>query len=483
MKRLGAMSLALIAIVFVSANAACKKAGEVAPVRSVQQPTVAGTFYPADAKTLSSEVQGMIERAAFKKLDGRLIGVIVPHAGYQYSGRIAAAAFKQLSRKGFTRAVVIAPAHRSGFRGVALSPFDSYRTPLGDIPIDAKASAALTKNHAWAKLDAKSFEGEHAAEVELPFLQVALGYFKLIPIMVGQVTKQEMDDIALALDKELGDGSTVFVASSDLSHFHNYEEAQEKDSLTVGMICTETPDNFLSAVEKDSAELCGFAPVYMMKRIAEQRGAKFTLLEYANSGDVTGDKSRVVGYAAIAVVVQDELAAKQKEELLALAKNTLAAHLAGASLPPLPQDPILAKDGAAFVTLKKRGELRGCIGMIEAMGPLNRTVQEMTIAAASEDPRFPPVKPEEEKDISIEISVLTPPEELSDPLAVRVGTDGLIIEQGFSRGVLLPQVPIEQGWDKMQYLQAISQKANLPPDAYKRAKLYRFQAIVFGEGK
>jgi AmmeMemoRadiSam system protein A len=218
-----------------------------------------------------------------------------------------------------------------------------------------------------------------------------------------------------------------------------------------------------------------------MKRIAEMRGAGLELLSYANSGDTSGDRSRVVGYAAIAVVQPEWLGERQRDELLSLARRTVEAHVRGKRLPPLPRDPALKGDGAAFVTLKKDGMLRGCIGQLVATGPLDATVQRMAVSAASSDPRFSPVRPEELEDIDVEISVLTPPEDLTDPLAVRVGTDGLIIEEGMRHGVLLPQVPAEQGWDKMQYLQGICRKAGLAPDAWKRAKLMRFQAIVFGE--
>ncbi|MBN1283216.1 MAG: AmmeMemoRadiSam system protein B [Proteobacteria bacterium] len=481
MNRLCAAALALAALTLTSAQASCKKTGDADAAKSVQQPVVAGTFYPADAKSLRSMVKGMIDMAPVKALDGELIGIIAPHAGYRYSGRVAAAAFRQLAGRGFTRAVVIAPSHRAHVAGAALSPFSSYRTPLGDIPIDREAVDALSGKHPWAEEDAGAFSTEHSLEVELPFLQVALGEFKLVPIIVGQAGKKRLDAIAEALEKELGDRSTIFVASSDLSHFHDYEKAQRLDSATVGIICDKSPGEFLAAAEVGKAQLCGSSPVYIMKRIAEMRGASLELLEYANSGDATGDRSRVVGYASIAVTAPRSMGMPQEEALLSLARRTIEAHLSGKPLPPLPGDPALAEDGAAFVTLRKNGRLRGCIGTITARGPLDRTVQEMAISAATGDPRFPPVKRDELKDISIEISVLTPPEPLPDPMAVRVGTDGLIIEQGFARGVLLPQVPAEQGWDKAQYLEGISTKAGLPRDAWKRAKLYRFQAIVFEE--
>jgi len=482
MRRFAAVSAIALVALLLAPHAACKRSnGGAKGGAEVQKSCVAGTFYPADASSLRGMVERMLARAPSKRLDGRLIGVIAPHAGYRYSGGIAASAFKLLKGKGFERAVVIAPAHRVAFDGAALSPYGHYRTPLGDIPIDMEAVSRLVKGNPWAKADAKPFDGEHALEVELPFLQVALGEFKLVPIVVGRMDKDRMDEMAQVLEAQFGDASTVFVISSDLSHFHDYETAQDKDSKTIEEICGDTPEGFLLAVGNDVAELCGALPVYIMKRIAQIRGAKLELLSYANSGDTTGGRSRVVGYASIAVVQPEGLGRRQKEELLSLARKTVEAHVRGKKLPPLPQDPALRRDGAAFVTLKKGGMLRGCIGQIIATGPLDRTVQRMAISAASSDPRFPPVRPDELGNIDVEISVLTPPEELKDPLSVRVGTDGLIIEKGMRHGVLLPQVPTEQGWDKMQYLQGICRKAGLSPDAWKRAKLMRFQAIVFGE--
>ena len=483
MRRLAAISLALSIVVLAAPQVACKRSkGTATKGSSVQKPVVAGTFYPADGKVLRGLVERMLREAPSRQLGGKLVGVIAPHAGYRYSGGIAATAFKQMEGKGYTRAVVMAPSHRVAFRGAALSTFDYYRTPLGDIPIDTEAVKGLVERYGWAVADPRPFEVEHALEVELPFLQVVLGDFKLIPIIVGDASRVELNAMAQALNDEFADRETVFVISSDLSHFHDYEVAQDKDRVTIDMICDRTPDEFFDAVGKDVAELCGSRPVYIMKRIAKMRNATLEFLQYANSGDTSGERSRVVGYAAIAVVVPEGLGAKQKGELLALARATLVARVKGKKLPALPDDPVLKEDAAAFVTLKKRGQLRGCIGQIIARGPLDRAVRDMTVAAATSDPRFPPVRPEELKDITVEISVLTHPERLSDPLAVRVGTDGLIIEQGMHRGVLLPQVPEEQGWDKKQYLQGICRKAGLPSDAWKRAKIERFQAIVFGEG-
>lgn len=453
-----------------------------AKAQNVQRPVVAGTFYPASKTELRAQVRTFLAEAPRRSFAGRVIGVVAPHAGYRYSGVVAGAAFRQLQGHGFTRAVVIAPAHRAAITGVALLDADAYETPLGRIPIDRKAIAAFAKKHTWASIDAAPFQKEHALEVELPFLQEALGAFTLVPILAGRAEKQTLDAMAEAIRTELLDERTALVISSDLSHYHPYAQARKRDRATLDLICKQKAAPYLTAVQTDTAELCGALPVYLMKRIVEAEGGALELIEYANSGDTAGGRSRVVGYAAIAAVVPGGmLTTKQKEELLALARGSVEAHVRGKKLPALPKDASLKREAAAFVTLRKHGRLRGCIGRIIATGPLDRTVQEMAVAAASNDPRFSPVRPDELDDLSVEVSVLTPPEPLPDPRAVRLGTDGLIIERGMHRGVLLPQVPTEQGWTKHEYLAGICRKAGLPPTCWKDARLERFQAIVFGD--
>jgi MEMO1 family protein len=491
MKKILLATLALAVLTIAAPHAACKKsAGPAAKATpTIQEPAVAGMFYPADRAALKKEVDAALAAAPAKSFDGQIIGLVAPHAGYPYSGPVAAAAFRQLVGRRYARVVVMAPSHRVGFYGAALSTKDLYRTPLGDIPIDTAAVKELLAKNAWASDDPRPYAVEHALEVELPFLQTVLPGAKLVPMIIGQGGAEVLGKIADALNAAFPSGDTLFVASTDLSHYHPYADAVERDRKTVGLICEGTPEKYLEAVKADEAELCGSSPVYILKRIAAKRGATLSLIEYANSGDTAGDKTKVVGYAAIAAVVPGApadppaatLSDAQKRALLLLARGTVDAYVTKRPLPPLPKDPALKTDGAAFVTLKKHGELRGCIGQITATGPLDQTVQQMAIAAASEDPRFPPVQPAELMDIDLEVSVLTAPQPLPDPMAVRVGTDGLIIEKGFHRGVLLPQVPTEQGWNREQYLEGIARKAGLPPDGWKGAKLERFQAIVFGE--
>lgn len=468
----------LLLFALFSPQTACSKAKE----GTAQLPAVAGAFYPGGTAELKELVGKLLAEAPKRQFDGEIIGLVAPHAGYEYSGPIAAAAFKQVEGKRYARVVVLGLSHRVPVAGAALSTRDLYRTPLGDIPIDTGAVQKLIAEHPWAKDDQAPYAQEHSLEVELPFLQMALGDFKLVPIIVGTHDPAMLDVIARGLIDAFPGDDTLFVASSDLSHYLPYKEAEAADRATLALVTDRDAKAYYEGVMKDEAKLCGSAPVSILKRIAEKRNAKLVLVEHANSGDTAGDKSRVVGYAAIAAIAPPAgVPEKQREELLKLARATVVARVTGKKLPSLPGDPALQKDGAAFVTLRKGGALRGCIGQILATGPLGRSVQAMAVAAATEDPRFKPVGPEELKQIDIEISVLTPPEPLPDPQAVRVGTDGLILEKGRHRGVLLPQVPVEQGWTKAQYLDGICQKSGLPPGCAKDATLRRFQAVVFGE--
>lgn len=476
-------TIIIVAVCFLLLPA-CSNAKEKNP--TVQKAVVAGVFYPADPAMLKRQISGYLSAAKKKDLSGHLMGIVAPHAGYRYSGPTAAYAFKELEGKKYKRVVVIAPSHRMPLAGAALSTRDVYETPLGNIPIDTEMVKRLIAKYAWASDDQRPYGVEHALEVELPFLQSVLKDFKLIPIIVGTHDQKTLDAIAWALDREMPGDDVLIVASTDLSHYKPYDEAVKLDRRTLSVVEKGKPSAFWNAVEKGEALACGAAPTYVLMKMLQSRGGGYvTLLQYLNSGDTAGDRSKVVGYAAIAFTTNTKnftLTVQQKQKLLALAKRTVDAHVRGKKLPSIAtDDPVLEGKGASFVTLKKNGRLRGCIGHITAAEPLIENVRNMAVSASSSDPRFPPVRPDELKDIHVEVSVLTPPQLLDNPLDVKVGTDGLIIQKGFNRGVLLPQVPTEQGWNKDEYLRGICRKAGMEPACWKTAKLEKFQAIVFGE--
>ncbi len=481
--------IALTTILLFSSDGCSKMPVEKKVEPSVLRPVVAGQFYPAERTVLSAMIDKYLKDAAPESIDGHIIGLVAPHAGYQYSGAVAANAFKLVEGKSYSTVVVMAPSHRVGFEGIALTTKDFYETPLGKIPIAKEFSEKLISELTWAKDDPRPFAVEHSLEVELPFLQTVLKDFRLLPVIIGICDEKMLSLLASRLNDMLPGDDVLFVASTDLSHFDPYDTAVAKDARTLKLVERMDLKALTDAEKKGGADMCGSAPVRALMEIAKLRGAKAQIVKYANSGDTAGDKTRVVGYGAVAFVggskekvSEGGLSVEQKRALIKLARGSVEAHVLKRPLPSVDlKDPVLAKNGAAFVTIRKKGELRGCIGHIIAIEPLARSVRDNAVAASSDDPRFPPVAPDELKDIDIEISVLTEPEPLPNPMDVRVGTDGLIIQRGFNRGVLLPQVPQEQGWNKEQFLEGICRKAGMERNCWKNANLNRFQAIVFHE--
>ncbi len=494
------------------------------PAIDVFAPQVSGTFYPSDAAALRRMIGEMLDRAAGAGAKaagkGRLLGFIVPHAGYRYSGPVAAHAFALLRENTFKRVIVLGPAHRRFYRVPALLDAGAYRTPLGDIPVDRKAVMALAKSGA-AAVDGEKFKGEHALEVELPFLQAALGRFQLVPLMISAPDSGAARKLARAIFDLFSPADTLVVASSDMSHDFPYDVAVAMDENALRYVKALDTSGLLAAygrfrkagmsvrlqgdaLEPECAQFCGMGPVMTIMEYAKLfRPAEVVVLDRRNSGDIVGDRnSRIVGYSAVAFFTKKELVMKRsnsgtspafvlskeaKKELLEIARKTLVSYLEKDEKPDFsPRSPELAKPGAAFVTLKKHGRLRGCIGYMEPVLPLWQMVRDRAIDAAVHDSRFPPVKAEELEDIEIEISVLTPRQPVKDPLKdIVIGRDGVWLELGYNRGVFLPQVPVEQGWKTVeQYLDNLCRKAHVFRRGCWRstqARLMRFQALVFSE--
>lgn len=483
--------MVVFCLVFLQAckgNAVSTQKGAVAgPLKlvEVQGPVVAGGFYPSSKSELENQLNAFLNNAKAEKVSGDIMGIIVPHAGYQYSGQVAAYGYKQVEGKKYDYVVVLGLSHHVRLTAAATRYAKYYETPLEKIPVATDVVEKMLKKYDWIIDSEAAFSKEHSLEVQLPFLQKTLKDFKLVPLLIGTTNMGMIEKIAAGLNEEFIGKNVLYVVSTDLSHYHPYAEAVKLDKHLLNLLVNEKYEEFTREYFSGKCELCGFGPVevmlYLYKMIG---GGEVKLLKYANSGDVTGDKARVVGYAALAVIKKFQLSDSEKSELLKIAKNTLETFVRGGR-PALPRisDSYLMKPGAPFVTLRKNGQLRGCIGHIIAKQPLAKAVVENTVAAASEDPRFRPVTPDELKDISIEISVLTPPQPVFDPNTIVVGRDGLIISKGFNRGVLLPQVPEEQGWDLPRYLDGILEKAGLKADALSdpETRLFRFQALVFSE--
>lgn len=261
-------------------------------VRSVRQPAVAGQFYPADPDRLRRDVQQYINRASLPEDLGRVRAVIAPHAGYVYSGVTAGYAFKALEQfSGQARTVfLLGPAHRVPVMGVALGSYSAFRTPLGDVPVAVERVSDMLETDSLYTRAPDAHEPEHCLEVQLPFLQVSLANFELVPMLFGQVDPWK---VAEDLSDHLGEDDLV-VVSSDLSHFHRYDTAQQRDKAFLNAV--------LQGNEKgvEEGEACGSAPVLTLMEISQDKGWNPHLLDYRNSGDTAGNKARVVGYGSIA---------------------------------------------------------------------------------------------------------------------------------------------------------------------------------------
>ncbi len=502
--------IALAAAVLGFAAAAQKDVSDMD--HTVRAPAVAGQFYTADPAALRREILGYLDAARPPALGDRTIAIVAPHAGYQYSGHVAAYGYKLVAGRAYDAVVVISPSHTEYFSHASVFPGAAYRTPLGDIPIDVELAKLIVSKSDLVRFDAKGHEapasrrGEHALEVQLPFLQVALGDFRLVPIVMGDQSAPVVEALGHALGEALRGMNVLIVASTDLSHFHDDKEARELDGDFQKRLALFDPPEMLKALASKSGEACGGGPVVSAMIAARSLGAtKCAVLKYANSGDVTGDRSSVVGYLSAAMVKENrgsqasngskeskaskppaasELTRDDKLFLLKLARGVIEAECRGAKFAiATSSSPIMREPRGAFVTLKKAGRLRGCIGYIEPIKPLAATIEEMANAAAFNDYRFNPVRADEIADIEIEISVLSPLSEVLDPSTVVVGTHGLIVSRGSARGVLLPQVPLEWGWDRETFLAQTCVKAGLRETAWKEkeTKIEAFTADVFSE--
>lgn len=465
--------------------------------KDIRQPAVAGMFYPADATALQTMVDQLLQQA--KQVPQEPLALIVPHAGYVYSGAVAASAFKQLEGRKYDAIVVIGGNHHDPyFTRISVWPSGAYSTPIGLMPVDsALAEAIVAADPQRIIADRRSQLSEHSIEVELPFLLRAYGPAPFVPVLMGQQSWENCQALSAALLTALQGKKALIIASTDMSHYPSYDEAVQVDRATLLAITSLDPQAVISntshwlskGVDNLYCTLCGEGAVLTAMLVAQKLGAnRSIILHYANSGDSPyGNKDQVVGYGAIMFWKEEAtmsmLNEEEKATLLRIARETLQHYLSHGTMTQYEvSSPGLLQHSGAFVTLKKKGQLRGCIGHMTSNQELYRTVQEMAIAAAVEDPRFPPVKANELADIEIEISVLSPLYLVQDVNEIQIGRDGLYIIRGPYAGVLLPQVATEWGWDREEFLREVCLKAGLPPDAWQEgAILYRFEAQVFGE--
>lgn len=466
----------------------------------IRQPAVAGSFYPADPKELAGTIDGFLAKAAPPPLEN-IVALVAPHAGYVYSGPVAAYSYALLKGKKFDRVVVIAPSHYEAFDFSSVYDGAAYATPFGQVPVDQAFAAKLAKASPLIRLSSAGHtptvdHPEHSIEVQLPFLQRVLGQFQLVPIIVGDQSYDACRALGVALAKLVAGTNTLILASSDLSHYHTYDEAIREDHKTLKAI--EEYDYFDLSRNLDLRvwEACGGGPIVATMIAAERLGAtEAKLLHYANTGDVTGDHSRVVGYGAVALVkaaggaktaeAAFSLGKAEKDALLKIARASVETSVRTGKSYECSTGGLetLAQERGAFVTLTKNGQLRGCIGYVAPIKPLYLAVRDVAQMAALRDTRFRPVTAGELGDLQYEISVLSPLRRVMDVQEIRIGQHGLLIHTSDHEGLLLPQVATDEKWDRPTFLEEVCYKAGLPARAWQSAgaDLFRFTALVFGE--
>jgi len=462
---------------------------------NIRKPAIAGSWYPGNPVTLRSHIERYFQGVTLDLPENiSIMGLVVPHAGYVYSGQIAAYGYRSIMGHSFDGVMVIAPSHRIPFQGVSIFATGGYETPLGTVFVDTNLAEKILTQSSVIRALPHVHESEHSLEIQLPFLQVVLGNFTFLPILMGSQDHYTCKELAKAISSILKDKRILLVGSSDLSHFHSYERAIELDKRAINYMENMDSEGLLHALERGEVEACGGGPAAVVMEVAKNLGAtQAKLLKYANSGDVTGERKSVVGYASMVFFrtngisrSEEELTEEEKQTLLKLAREAIERTFAGRPLEePRDLTEKLKKNRGAFVTLKKRGTLRGCIGYIEPKKPLYKAVQEMALAAAFNDPRFPPLRREEWAEVEMEISALTPLRPIENIDEIQVGKHGLYMSKGFRSGLLLPQVAVEYGWDKITFLRETCRKAGLPAHAWQdgETKIFVFSAEVFGESK
>ncbi|MBN2374555.1 AmmeMemoRadiSam system protein B [bacterium] len=487
----------------------------------VRQPAVSGQFYPSDPKGLRDSIQQFLQQASPAKPKGRLKALICPHAGYQYSGQVAAFSYKLLEGEDFDTVILLGPSHRFNLKGISVWPSGTYKTPLGDVKINKRVAAQLLESSNFTRFEKQAHMNEHSLEVQIPFLQAVLKDFLIVPVLVNRLSTSEIIQISRKIASLLNDSGTLLIVSTDLSHYHPYDEANDMDKKAIDAIKNIDIEGLMELLKNGESEICGETSVMLLLETVKHMGhsVKIDLIKYANSGDTSGMKDRVVGYASMSMTISDEgnmqqsetngdesadkksgsdpaergdgklpesenlLNEQEKKKLLQIARSSITAHLAGKPLPEFDvTEPRLLEQRGAFVTLHKRGMLRGCIGYVRAIMPLYKSVSDCAVSAAVKDYRFPPLQRQELDEIDIEISALTPLKKIDDIKQIRVGEHGLYISLPPRTGLLLPQVATEYGWDRLEFLAHTCQKAGIPDDAWQKgADIYIFSAQVFGE--
>lgn len=431
----------------------------------VRQPAVAGQFYPGSPDKLRAMIDSLVDRKAKKEA---VIGLLSPHAGYIYSGAVAAAVISRIKFK--DTFVIIGPNHTGMGGPFSIMTRGVWQTPLGGVDIDSELATQILAASSHLAEDSAAHRYEHSIEVQLPFLQYFKPDVRLVPILLSPAAAGACKEIGGAIARAVVHlaRDVVIMASSDMSHYEPQESAVEKDNQAIDAILDLDEDELLRRVTAHNISMCGYGPAISLISAARELGAKKgQLIKYQTSGDVSGDYSRVVGYAGII------LTAGEVTSLAGLAREAVEAYVTrGEGIEAGELTPEMGEKSGVFVSIKKAGTLRGCIGTFE---PCRDNVAEEIIAnavsSATRDPRFPPVSPDELKELSYSVDVLTRPEPVASEDELDARKYGVIVETGPRRGLLLPDL---EGVDSVKEQIAICRsKAGIGAD--EPVKLYRFE--------
>ena len=462
-----------------------------------REPFVAGKFYPGTESALRKELRELFAAAKQTHEPQKPPQALIsPHAGYVFSGRVAASAFNQIPENtAYERVFVLASSHQFLFGGAAVFISGNYKTPLGEIKVDTELARELIESDEIFHDYNEAHNNEHSLEVQLPFLQYKLkNDFLLVPIILGTNNMADAEKIAKVLAPYFTP-ENLFVISTDFSHYPEYENANENDLETAKAICSNNPKKLLKVLEENkkkkishlATSLCGWTSVLTLLFLSQNKNLEYKEIEYQNSGDAElyGDKDRVVGYWALAVFEKEEpffVSEQEQEELLVKARNSIIHFLEtgkrGSPEPPATNG-ILKQSNGVFVSVYVNDELRGCIGNFAKDEILNDLVQRMAVSAAC-DCRFENLQKDDLDNMELEISVLSPLKKIKSVDEIELGKHGIYIKKGLNSGTFLPQVAIKTGWTLEEFLGRCSRdKAGLGWDGWKSAEVYTYEAMVF----
>ncbi|NOZ46333.1 MAG: AmmeMemoRadiSam system protein B [Chlorobi bacterium] len=471
-----------------------------------RSPAVAGQFYPANKSELRDTITALFKRAKSTVYNKNVRAIICPHAGYVFSGEVAASGFNQINpNKKYENIFVIGSSHRIYFDGASIYNVGNYLLPLGTVKVNTSLASKLIDENKCFTFREDAHAQEHSLEVQLPFLQYIMQTdFQIIPIIIGTQTESKIKEIANAL-KPYFNSNNLFIISTDFSHYPEYKDAVTIDKLTAEAVLKNNPSELLKTLRNNEnkhisnlvTSMCGWTSVLTLLYLTEDNPEfSYHLIEYKNSGDnpVYGDHDRVVGYNSIVVTEEDsnkdlgeefKLSKKDKNDLIKIARSTINEYVnknKTLEIDTCNFSENLKMHVGAFVTLREEGNLRGCIGRFNPDIELYKVVQNMAIAAATQDYRFSPVEPKELSKIEIEISALSPLKKINSIDEIVLGKHGIYIVKNGKSGTFLPGVATSTGWTLEEFLgHCARDKAGLGWNGWKDADIYIYEATVFEE--